>query len=83
MLYTCVDYLAVEVSYDTRDAKIQCSRLTEHSSSVVGVESNDFNTRTSFAQQYGKYVFRFLYFIVFFEKKNWFPDQRDLYLWFS
>lgn len=81
-LYTCVDYLAVEVSYNSKDVRIQCSRLTEYSSSVVGVESDDFNTRTSFAQQHGNYMLIaqvFLCFIVFF----WFPDQIAWKGWFS
>ena len=74
-------YLAVEVSYDTRDAKIQCSRHTEHSSPVVSVESDDFNSRTSFAQQYGTYMrldIHFLYSLS--SSKSWFPDQKDLYV---
>ena len=56
LLYTCVDHLAVEVSDNSRDVKIQCRQRTEYSSSVVSVESDDFNTRTSFAPQYGNYM---------------------------
>ena len=70
LLYPCGNYLAVEVSHNSRDAKIQCSPRAEHPSSVVGVKSGDFNSRTSFAQQYGNYIFP-LYLISFLEQ-TWF-----------
>lgn len=86
LLYPCVNYLAVEVSHNSRDAKIQCSPRAEHSSSLVGVKSSDFNSRTSFAQQYGNHIcidIHFLSISFYSSNKLGFPDQIALYVYFS
>ena len=86
MLYTCVNYLAAEVSHNSRDAKIQCSRRAEHSSSFVGVKSGDFNSRTPFAQQYGNYIRIDTYFLsipFYSSNKFGFPGQIPLLVCFS